>query len=234
MSDIGFALNYTQLFQIDVSGTGAKDMAWLAGGISEASPSGEDITDDTAYFDGMGVGSMEVTGGSIGFEFSGHRRYGDRAQDYIASIQKLYGQARHTFFRWITSSGDVFEGDATIANIVATGGAANEKQEFSCTIMFNGMPNYIASDTTKLPDSLSAQESVAVKVGGTANVGKVTATPSEAVGTLLYFIEDHSIAKVSADGVVTGVKEGETNLTIKSAVNPSVGTSMKVVVSKAI
>lgn len=60
---------------------------------------------------------------------------------------------------------------------------------------------------------------------------KASVLPEGASKRLLFAIEDTSIARVSMDGVVTGLKAGETRLAVKCASKPSVSTVVKVTVS---
>lgn len=230
--DIAFALNYTNLYMIDIDPTGESPVwARVGAGITTVSVEGNDVTTDDNYYDGDGMASTDVTGGQIVLSFSGHRKYGDPAQDFIDSIAAQYGQARHTNLKRIAPNGDVFEGDVTIANIQTAGGDANSKGDFSFDARFNGMPTITEGNATEFPTAITAS-AVTVKVGATAPAG-ATVTPTTASSAMLYAIEDDTIATVDADGNVKGVKAGKTNLSIKSAVLPSVRKEIEVTVTTA-
>ena len=85
MSDIAFANNYTNLFFLNVAPPGAtKDYARIGAGINKVDWNGNEVVSQDDYYDGDGMSETEVTGGQLVGTFSGHRRYGDRAQDWIA------------------------------------------------------------------------------------------------------------------------------------------------------
>ncbi|MBU8768703.1 phage tail tube protein [Cytobacillus oceanisediminis] len=146
----GFELNSAHKFEIDtaqdISGT-ASTYERVAAGINTFDPQWNEEIDQTPYFDGDGFGSSDVTSAQLVIAFEGHRKYGDAAQDFIAGLQIEMGEARKTNFRWTEPDGGSFEGWATIANIVAGSGAANEKSTFSFEVHFNGKPTYAPPTT---------------------------------------------------------------------------------------
>jgi hypothetical protein len=226
MSDIAFALNYTNLYEINTPGGWCR----IGGGITQATLSGNEVTAQDNYYDGDGLASTDVTGGQNTFAFSGNRLYGDAAQDFIARLAMDYGAARKTGFRWTAPDGAVaYFPNATLANITPGGGDANAKGTFSFEVHGNGMPTVTAGDATNAPAGITAS-AVTVSVGQTANA-TASVTPSTANQAIFYAIEDTDIATVSSDGVVTGVTAGTTNLSVKAAGKPSVNTSVTVTVS---
>ena len=114
----------------------------LGAGLSSVDPQVNEEVDQTAYLDGGGFSSSDVTGGQVTLVFSGHRLTGDPAQDFIYSKQFSFGKSRRTNFRWTQPDGSILEGDATIANITGPSGDANTKGEISFEIHFNGEPEY--------------------------------------------------------------------------------------------
>ena len=226
MSDIAFALNYTHLHQIKIPVLG---WTYIGAGIQTVEPNPNETTDDSNYYDGEGLSATIVTGGQVTFAFKGHRKYGDPAQDYIASLMLEYGSSRDVLYRWIGPDGETIEANATIANIKSGGGDANSKGTFEFDVRCNGRPKRIAGDATTFPDSISAT-AVSVAIDATQAVGAVI-TPTGASGSLRYVVEDDMIAHVSADGIVTGVKSGTTNLSIKSAVKPSISKEITITVT---
>lgn len=135
----GFALNYTSKFEIDVTGGGeTASYKEIAEGITNVTKSGNEVLDQTNYYAGKGKANTDVTGGQIILTFTGHRCYGDDAQDYIAGLENTYGETRKTKFKWTAPDGKVYTGDCTIANIETAIGDANAKADFSFEIHFNG------------------------------------------------------------------------------------------------
>jgi hypothetical protein len=143
-----FPLNYKNIYEIDTT-PDATDPTWarIAAGISSVDPSFDDDTDDTAYYDGEGFGSNDVTGIKASLTFSGNRLYGDPAQDFIASIAFEVGQKRKTRFRWTQPDGKQVTGNVTVSGIKTTGGDANAKSDFEFKVTFNGKPT--VTDTTQ-------------------------------------------------------------------------------------
>lgn len=228
--DIAFALNYTNLFMIDVTPSAASPTwARIGAGITSFDPSNNEVIADDAYYDGEGMSFSDVTGGQIVHAFSGHRKYGDPAQDFIASIESSYGEARKTSYKWIAPDGTVLTGNCTIANIVSGGGDPNAKGTFSFEIRFNGRPTMTAGNKDDFPTAITASAITVVK-DATTTVG-ATVTPATANDAMVYVIEDDTVAVVDAAGTVTGVAVGSTNLLIKSCVAPSVTKTIVVTVT---
>ena len=229
MSDIGFAKNYMNLFMINTTpNTGVKTWARVGAGINSASWNGNETVSQDPYYDGEGMASSEVDGGQLIGSFAGHRKYGDPAQDFIASKQLDYA-GRHTDFMWIAPNGDTIEGDATIANIVGQGGDPNSKSDFSFEAHYNGMPEFREGNAAEFPDTVTGK-AVSVSVGESSKI-EVSVTPNHASPSVVYGVEDDSIATVDADGNVTGIAAGKTTVSVKSAVRPMVNTEVEVTVT---
>jgi hypothetical protein len=222
MTDIGFAPNYTHLYEVDIT-PDADTPTWarVGAGINKIEPDGNEDVDQSSYYDCDGGKDSQVTGGQMVISVTGHRCYGDPFQDWCASVQLSYGAARRTKMRMTNPDGEVVEANVTVANIKAFGanGEATDKGDFECELQFNGSPTIIEPTGDMLPETVSAQD-VSVAVGETATVSP-TVTPSAASQRCVFAVADDSIATVSSDGVVTGVKEGETKLSVKAAAKPS-------------
>lgn len=230
--DIAFANNYAHILEVDITPTAAtRTWAWVGPGISNMDPNGNEKIDQSEYYDGGGMAASDVTGGQLVLSVSGHRRYGDPFQDFVASLSYAYAEARKTRFRLTNPDGRVVTGKCTLANIKAFGpaGDANAKSDFSVEIHCNGIPDVTEPDSSKLPESVTLS-AVAVTVGATV-AATATVTPTTASGKLLYAVEDPTIATVDADGNVTGVAQGETGLTVKCAAKPSVLSTATITVS---
>lgn len=232
MSDIAFALNYTNLYLINTT-PDAAEKTWerIGAGINSADWEGNENVAQDAYYDGEGQASSDVTGGQMVGTFSGHRKYGDPAQNFIASTLIDYGDGRKTDFRWVAPDGQILEGEVTLVNVKPGGGDPNAKSDFSFEVHFNGMPTYVPGEATSFPESVACT-AVTVKVGASVAAG-ATVTPSAASPALVYGIEDDSVATVDALGNVHGLKAGKTKLSVKSAVKPLVNASCDVTVSSA-
>lgn len=128
-------------FEIATDDTG-QTFAPLAEGITNADPSNNEELDQTKYMSGGGFGSTDIIGAQLVITFTGHRFYGDEAQDYIFGKMLSIGGSRRTQFRWTEPDGGVIEGDCTIANIAGPSGDAGAKGEISFEMHFNGVPEY--------------------------------------------------------------------------------------------
>ncbi|WP_342045917.1 phage tail tube protein [Bacillus sp. OTU530] len=142
MSETGLLLQSKHLFEINTTPSGTATYARVGAGLNNFEPSNNEEVDQTAYLDGDGFASSDVTGAQLILTFSGHRKTGDVAQDFIFSKLLELGDGRKTTFRWTLPNGDKFEGPCTIANIEGPSGDANAKGEISFEIHFNGKPAF--------------------------------------------------------------------------------------------
>lgn len=232
--DIGFAINYQHVVEFNAGTQAAPDWAWAGPGISSITPSNSETSEETAYFDGGGNTTTDVTGVSKSYAISGKRRYGDKFQDWVASLDGCSGEALKTQMRITNPDGECVEYDVTVHNISAKGpnGEANAKTDFSCTASCNGLPRLVKeAEGTALPETVAAQ-AVTAKVGQTVAISATT-TPAGASSRCLFAVEDASVAAVDSEGNVTGVKVGKTRVAVKCAARPSVYAYVDVTVSSA-
>ncbi|UYG93186.1 phage tail tube protein [Cytobacillus firmus] len=140
---MSFELMNKHKFEISTTpGVDPGTFARIAAGITSAEPANNEELSQDKYMDGDGYGETDVIGAQTVLSFSGHRNYGDAAQDFIFSKVLELGNARRTQFRWTEPDGGIFEGDCTIANISQPSGDAGAKGEISFEIHFNGKPDY--------------------------------------------------------------------------------------------
>jgi tail tube protein len=144
MPATGLLLNTAHRFDINTTPATTETLAQLGAGFSSFDVSFNEESDQTKYLDGDGWGSTTVTGGQVTLTFSGHRLYGDAAQDFIFDKMLELGTARETTFKWTLPNGDTLEGAVTIAVIEGMGGDAGAKGEISVEIHFNGKPTFTA------------------------------------------------------------------------------------------
>jgi len=139
---MSFELMNAHKFSINTtSGTTPGTLAPIAKGITDVQPNNNEQLSQDNYMDGVGFGETDVIGAQVILTFTGHRFYGDPAQDYIFS-KTLDLASRRTNFEWEEPDGGKFSGDCTIANISGPSGAAGAKGEISFEIHFNGKPTY--------------------------------------------------------------------------------------------
>ena len=101
------------------------------------------------YYDGEGFGTSDVTSKRYQFTVAGHRVYGDKAQDYIASKMLEIGDNLKTLMRVTFADGSQVYGIVTLTNIVPAGGQPGAKQTFSFVAVFNGKPKFVPASANK-------------------------------------------------------------------------------------
>lgn len=234
-TDIGFALNYqyANLLNITPSDT-TPTWAYMGPGIESITPEREEKTDETEDYSTGGNTVTTVTGVTKVTTVEGKRLIGDPLQEYLAGLEESFGDERKTQYRIVAPTGEIIEEDVTLKDLNITGpnGAASEKQAISFSMARNDTPKLIqAAKGQQLPTKIEVED-VSVAVDDTATVAP-TVTPTTASDWCLYAIEDTTIARVSADGVVTGVKAGKTRLGIRCASKPSIRATVDVTVTAA-
>ena len=233
--DIGFALNYQHVVEVDTTpNVDTRTWAWVGPGISDISKDNNESTSEDAYYNGGGNTETDVTGVNAKYSVEGHRLIGAPFQDYVASIEDGIGAARKTRYRVTDPTGKCIEAPCTVLDIAANGpnGTANEKTSFKCSLSRSDVATVVTDAAgVLLPESVTVAQEVTVAANKSAAAIKPSVLPEGASTRCLFAIEDTAIARVSMDGVVTGLKAGETRLAVKCAAKPSVSTVVKVTVS---
>lgn len=233
--DIGFALNYMYVTLVNITpGQGDATWAWVGPGITNMSGDRSEKTDENEDYSTGGNTETTVTGVTASTSVEGNRLIGDPFQEWLASIEECFGNERKTQRRVISPTGEIIQDNITVKDVVVSGpnGAASDKQAISCTFARNDTPQLIqAAKGTHLPATVAA-EAITVAVDDTVQVTP-TVEPATASDWCLYAIEDTSIARVTADGIVEGIKPGKTRLAIKCAAKPSVRVAIDVEVTAA-
>lgn len=144
-TETGFAPNWMNRYEIGEetadNATEPEDLFELADGIQEATPTNDDSTEEYEYYGDRGGSQSEVTRTSSAYAFTGHRKYKtDDAQEFIRDRLGKTGKGRLVYFKHTEPDGRVRKGNATLSGIVHTGGSANTRGNFECTITFNGNP----------------------------------------------------------------------------------------------
>lgn len=166
-----FLLNSDHLILIDTAPNAVSSIwARLAAGINNLDPQSNDEVDQTAYLDGRSYRSSTVTGGQFTIALTGHRKYGDTAQDYIFDRQIESGCARETNCQFIRPDGSKVEGAITLANITGGGGDAAAKGDIGVELHFNGKPTYT-------PVTAAGALGAVFAAGAVSGTTKFTATP---------------------------------------------------------
>ncbi len=228
---LDFAPNYAHTFEINITPDSDKQ-TWASAlvGITNVVPANEETVSEDAYYNDLGDTDSSVDAVKVSLAFTGHRKYGDPAQDFIQSRALMTKKKRKTDYRWTQPDGTLLEGVLTMADLVpgSAMGDANSKGDFTWTAKLNTIAETPAANEA-MPTGVTVSE-----------VNVTTKTPKQAVASVQpqgcnqkchFAVQDDTIATVSPDGMVTGLKEGETKLTVKAAACPSVMQTVKVTVT---
>lgn len=112
----------------------------LAKYISDISANNDEETEEEAWYHGDGTPETTVISISKGYDVDGHRYHGDDAQDLIAEME--WDETKRKVWHRIVQANGKKEvvGHATISDIVVDGGAAEDYEDFSCTITYDQKP----------------------------------------------------------------------------------------------
>ena len=229
---LDFAPNYCHIIEIDVTPKADKP-TWASAleGITNVKSSSEETKDEDEFYDMLDFTDNNITKVKHSLAFTGFRKYGSKAQDFIQSKALGILNERKTSYRWIMPDGTKLQGNCTLCDLIAGSGMGDSKNkgDFSFTLAINTIDTKIIGDAIYAPESISATD-VTTTVGATTPIGE-TIAPTDANQAAHFVIEDESIATVDSDGNVTGVAAGSTIVTIKAASKPSVTKQVKVTVS---
>lgn len=142
---MGFNSNNKYKFEI---GDTEQDLQIIAGGITSHDTDFSESDEEQAYYDLNGGSEKYYTGITVSYSFSGHRKYQDAGQEYIRDkVFKL--NERDCFFKVTEPDGRIVSGKATLGGIKISGGDANSRPDFECTITFVGIPKDVKANDTK-------------------------------------------------------------------------------------
>jgi|LSQX01.2.fsa_nt_gb hypothetical protein len=135
-----------QHYVAEVPSTGLPDEGdykLLAQWISDISDETDENVESTAFYDGDGTPTSDVTSVAMAWSFEGFYDSANEAQALIQAMKLLTGDGRKIYHKIIESDGTKqYVGVATVTDIVTGGGAAEDYEEFSCTITYDKIPTY--------------------------------------------------------------------------------------------
>lgn len=134
--------HYVAPWTTDEAKPAEEDYLWLASGITTMGNDTEDVSED--YNDYTGVDSTDVTGVRVKWTPEGFVDYEDKAQMLIIDKQHEKGDGRKLWHKWIATNGDKFEGVAKALEVKVSGGDSNTKEELSCIIQHDKVPERTA------------------------------------------------------------------------------------------
>ena len=113
----------------------------LAKYITEITDGTDDVTDEFADYAGDGTVQTDIVGIQEAWNITGTFDATDEAQALIANMKRKIGTGRKLWHRIIDSNGtEEIVGVATALSIIAGSGAAEDHEEFSCTLQFDKRP----------------------------------------------------------------------------------------------
>ena len=121
------------------------DFLPLAKFITEITDGSDDMTDEFADYAGDGTVQTDIVGIQESWDVSGTFDITDPAQALIAGMKRKVGAERKVWHKIVDSNGtEEILGVATALSIVAGSGAAEDHEEFSCTLQFDQRPTVSA------------------------------------------------------------------------------------------
>ena len=113
--------------------------------ITEITDGSDDVTDEFADYAGDGTVQTDVIGLQESWDVSGTFDATDAAQALIAGMKREVGADRKVWHKIVDSNGaEEVIGVATALSIIAGSGAADEHEEFSCTLQYDQRPTVTA------------------------------------------------------------------------------------------
>lgn len=231
--DLGYMLNYTNLYLIDITPDGPeRTWARIGQGIQNVTPNDSKNTESFTDYASEGGTTNTVQKNTFGYNFTGYRCYGNEAQDFIESLRFKDGEDVETNFKHIAPDGSAVVCRVAVTDISMFGGDANSKGDVSFGLLIQGIPTFedpMCGDD--VPTQLTA-EAVSVEAGGKAAIA-LTAQPEGAITSAAFASSDVQVATVDDAGTITGVKAGNCKVSVKSVVRPSVSCVVDVTVTAA-
>lgn len=228
---LDFAPNYAHTFEINITPDSDK-VTWANAlvGITEAAPASDETVSEDTYYNDLGDTDSSVDAVKVSIAFTGHRKYGDPAQDFIQGRSLMVKKKRVTDYRWVWPDGTTLTGKTTMADLIPGSGMgeATAKGDFTWTAKLNTI-ELVPATNALMPTGVTCGEvSVTTKAPKAVNA---QVQPQGCNQKCHYAVADDTVATVSPDGTVTGLKAGTTKLTVKAAAMPSVSTTVDVTVT---
>ena len=144
MSTMRYPKNYNRVMAVRPADKENAPYMVIAEGIMSRANNISETTESYQYLSGRGTAEKAVTGQEVGVSFSGHRKAGDPAQDYILD-EVLYDiDSRDVEFLdyddGIESGPNGYKGRANIQITDFGSGDAGSRQNIGFTLNFQGKP----------------------------------------------------------------------------------------------
>ncbi len=198
------------------------NMVRVGRGFTDVTPAAAETVDTESDLLDAGYQKSEVSAKAITYALTGNRYIGDPAQDFIFDRFSKLGSELKTIVAIIEPDGTVRIGVTTLTSPLGWSGAVNANSPVSVTLTIDGQPFVLHTDGTteaKVDTVTVSPETPSVAVGG---VQQLTASiePEYATNNAVdWSVQDESIATITSDGKLTGVKAGKTmvQVFVKSA-----------------
>lgn len=167
----GIVLASRYKYFIDVTGgtklSDLSDAKWerLGNGFTGSTFSGNETTINNTYLDDGGFGSTDVVGKRFSYAFTGVKMAGDKAQEYVISLQNKLGQDLQTRFLVVDPDGKQMVQLVVISALVPNGGNANAGATLTFTVNVQGKPYYLKTPIPLSEDS--DVDTIDAKIGDT-------------------------------------------------------------------
>ena len=121
------------------------DYMRVAKWISNVEPSPEEETEDQAFYDGDGTPETDVISVKTTWAFEGMYDNDDPAHQFIRSLEFENGEGRKIMYKQVRQDGTTLEGQATVTDVITTGGEASEHEPISFTVSWDRKPEITPS-----------------------------------------------------------------------------------------
>lgn len=127
--------------------------------ISDISANNDENVETEAFYHGDGTPENTVISSQKGYSVEGYRFIGDPAQDLISEMELKTLGDRKLWHKVISANGaKIYEGIATVTEIIVDGGGADEFETFSCNITYDKTPTVTTVGSTPAVEPLSARK----------------------------------------------------------------------------
>ena len=141
------ALTEHHVAPIPTDGITEPEYKRLAKYISNVEDEADEEVEDIGYYDGDGTPESDVMSVKKSYRCEGLYADEDEAMKFIAGLEFEAGEGRKIMYKQVRSNGDIYEGRATVTDIVTTGGEATEYATFGYTISWDEKPEITPAGT---------------------------------------------------------------------------------------
>lgn len=205
-------------------------------GFTDVTPAASETVDTESDLLDAGYQKSEVSAKAITYALTGNRYIGDPAQDFIFDkFSKLGGELKTTTVI-IDPDGTIRVGVTTLTSPLGWSGAVNANSPVSVTLTIDGQPFVLHTDGTveaKVDNVTITPEAPTVAVGGTVQLVAALEPEYATNNSVNWSVQDETIATITSDGKLTGVKVGKTMVQVFAKSAESVAEIVPIEVTAA-